>query len=481
MNIDPRMTKLRSQLVINHPFFGFLASRLQIIEAPGIGTMVVDGKRWFYDPVFLNECNEPKLIFVGAHEVMHCALNHPTRRQGRDPELWNISADHVVNLTLGEAGFMVPTDALCDRRFKGMSVDDVYRILHAEQQQEKDEGNADSDETEDHQSGQSDDNNDGDDSDSGQDNDDDGSPDGRNSDQSSSPDQYDPNGNNGSPSTGNPEGADDGDASDSSAADAGSGNDLGNSESSSVKPPTSINDPGRCGGVIDAAPEHDQSALDDMAEEWNVAVRQAINLARRQGEGRLPGFLEEVVKDINTPKVDWRETLRAWIDPSSTKDYTWAKLNRRMLPFDIISPGTTADGINHVGIVVDDSASISSEILKQFAGETQSALDDGKIDKVTVVFCDDRVQRTAEYVMGDVIDFIATGRGGTRFSPAFKWFTDNEPDVSGVVYLTDMDSSDHGPEPHYRVLWAAYEQPVFVKQLRLRMANVPFGECIELN
>jgi predicted metal-dependent peptidase len=233
--------------------------------------------------------------------------------------------------------------------------------------------------------------------------------------------------------------------------------------------------------VIDAAPEHDKAALDDIAQEWEVAVRQAINLARRQGEGKLPGFLEEVITDLNAPKVDWREIMRDWIDPSSTKDYTWAKPNRRMLPFDVIAPGTTSDGVNHVGIVIDDSLSISSKMLAQFAGEAQAALDDGKIDKMTVIFCDTRVTRAAEYVMGDLIDFTATGRGGTAFAPAFKWFMENEPDISGLIYLTDLCCLDYGPEPPFKTLWAGYEEPSQIKQLRDRMDNVPFGECIELN
>lgn len=424
MTIDPRMTRTRAQLIVKHPFFGFLATRLRIVTAPRIGTMATDGVRWLYDPAYLDRCDNDKLLFTGAHEVVHCALNHPTRRGNRDHDTWNEACDHVDNLILKKAGFVVPSEALCDAQFEGMGVEDVYRVLKAKKQ-EKDSRQG-----------------------SG--------------------------GGGGEDGESNNQGSGSGDS-------RNDGGDPGDADTDPSTPSSPISDPGGCGAVIDAAPQDDQAALDNIAEEWNVAVRQAANFARRQGEGKLPGFVQEIISQLNRPKVDWRDTLRTWIEPSSTKDYTWTKPNRRMLPFNIISPGTTTDGIHHVGIAVDTSGSISTEMVQQFTSEVQAAIDDGKIDKVTVVLCDDQVQGTTEYVMGDTIDLRVQGRGGTRFSPAFKWFEDNAPDVAGVIYLTDLDCHDFGPEPSYRVLWAGYEtHPMLVQYLRRRMEVVPFGECIEL-
>ena len=35
--------------------------------------------------------------FVMAHELLHVGLSHHTRRQGRDPYLWNVACDYVIN------------------------------------------------------------------------------------------------------------------------------------------------------------------------------------------------------------------------------------------------------------------------------------------------------------------------------------------------------------------------------------------------
>jgi predicted metal-dependent peptidase len=65
--------------------------------------------------------------FVLAHEMLHAALRHGERVGPRDPYLWNIAADFVVNGWLVELGVgQVPQGALYDPRLKGRGVEDVY-------------------------------------------------------------------------------------------------------------------------------------------------------------------------------------------------------------------------------------------------------------------------------------------------------------------------------------------------------------------
>lgn len=69
--------------------------------------------------------------FVLAHEFLHAALRHDERLEGRDPLLWNIACDFVINDWLLEmhVGCM-PDGALYDAQFHGLSAEVVYdRIL----------------------------------------------------------------------------------------------------------------------------------------------------------------------------------------------------------------------------------------------------------------------------------------------------------------------------------------------------------------
>ena len=45
-----------------------------------------------------------EIIFVYAHELLHAALLHHTRQRGRDPWVWNIACDFVINDWLIEMG-----------------------------------------------------------------------------------------------------------------------------------------------------------------------------------------------------------------------------------------------------------------------------------------------------------------------------------------------------------------------------------------
>ena len=72
-----------------------------------------------------------EIIFVYAHELLHAALLHHTRGRGRDPWVWNIACDFVINDWLLEMGVgqFPSVGGLYDPRLKGMSADEVYDLL----------------------------------------------------------------------------------------------------------------------------------------------------------------------------------------------------------------------------------------------------------------------------------------------------------------------------------------------------------------
>ena len=59
------------------------------------------------------------------------ALLHVTRRQNRDPHIWNIAADIVVNdLIERNTSFkLLPQGAIIDTRFQDKSVEYIYEAL----------------------------------------------------------------------------------------------------------------------------------------------------------------------------------------------------------------------------------------------------------------------------------------------------------------------------------------------------------------
>lgn len=121
-----------SRLVLGQPWFAALALRLDIRTDEAIPTAATDGVSLYYNPVWFASLDARFQEGVLAHEVMHCALLHMTRRGGRNPERWNMAGDHVINLELLKAGFTLPPGCLADPRFTGKSSEQVYAILEHE-------------------------------------------------------------------------------------------------------------------------------------------------------------------------------------------------------------------------------------------------------------------------------------------------------------------------------------------------------------
>ena len=134
-----RIQKARTSLILDHPFFGSLLFRLKGRECRSIQTMATDGVSLFYNPDFVETLNAATLAGVLAHEVMHPALQHHTRRTKRDPRRWNEACDYAINPLLLDAGLSLPYDVLVDPRFRGMSAEQIYNLREAEAQPQSDD------------------------------------------------------------------------------------------------------------------------------------------------------------------------------------------------------------------------------------------------------------------------------------------------------------------------------------------------------
>lgn len=130
-----RIVESRLKLIFYHPFYGILASRLKLVEASDIvPTAGVDGRNFFYNEEFIQKLNDEQLLFVTAHEVMHCVYDHMSRRGSRDPRLWNCAGDFVINYELVQAGIgSMPDEDWCkplyDEKYANMTSYEIYDIL----------------------------------------------------------------------------------------------------------------------------------------------------------------------------------------------------------------------------------------------------------------------------------------------------------------------------------------------------------------
>src|SRR5215813_248813 len=97
------------QLRTRSPYFATLALFARTLLTETVPTAATDGRDIFFNVGFWNTLTPTQRLGLLAHEVLHVALLHVVRRGSRDPLLWNIAADIVVNgIILSQPGFELP-------------------------------------------------------------------------------------------------------------------------------------------------------------------------------------------------------------------------------------------------------------------------------------------------------------------------------------------------------------------------------------
>lgn len=82
------------------PFLFSLLQPMQHVCTLNINTAATDGKRYYWNPKFVLSKDRIGLRLVCAHEAWHAIYMHPQRRGSRNPKLWNIAVDYIVNGTV---------------------------------------------------------------------------------------------------------------------------------------------------------------------------------------------------------------------------------------------------------------------------------------------------------------------------------------------------------------------------------------------
>ena len=130
VEVMDRIITARIGLLLRHPFFGNMATRLKIVAADEwLGTAAVDGRNLYYNTQFFNAMNNKEIEFVVAHEILHMVFDHMGRRDDRDPMIYNISADYIVNNTLVRDRIgTIPSIVQCyqDFKYEGWTSEEVY-------------------------------------------------------------------------------------------------------------------------------------------------------------------------------------------------------------------------------------------------------------------------------------------------------------------------------------------------------------------
>ena len=124
--------------ISSYPLLGALAAAFKLVEDAevcrlhGIHVAAISpaAAELYVNPLY--GLTEGERRFVVAHELLHAGLRHDSRCGGRDPWLWNVACDFVINGWLAEMEVGdLPDSALYDTSLRGKSAEEVYDEIAA--------------------------------------------------------------------------------------------------------------------------------------------------------------------------------------------------------------------------------------------------------------------------------------------------------------------------------------------------------------
>ena len=186
--------------------------------------------------------------------------------------------------------------------------------------------------------------------------------------------------------------------------------------------------------------EGDNTTNEIAKERLKEAVKKAAEEASKSnGWGSVSQGLRQEIIDSITTKVDWRKVLRYFIKTSqkSNKRSTIKKINRR---YAYIHPGKKVQRQAKIAIAIDQSGSVSNDMLTKFFNELNNL---SKLAEFTVIPFDHDVNPDLVYVWkkGTHKKKERVMTGGTCFNAPTDYV--NEHGFDGMIVLTDL----YAPKP----------------------------------
>ncbi len=182
-------------------------------------------------------------------------------------------------------------------------------------------------------------------------------------------------------------------------------------------------------GLPDEVKELAKQRLKEMMKDASKEANQTSN-----GWGNMPMNVRQDILDRISPKVNWRNVLRYFIKTSTraNKTRTLKRLNKR---FPFIHSGVKVERRARIAISIDQSGSVSDELLVKFFSELDNL---ARLAEFTVVPFDTEVSEKLVYTWkkGTHKRAERVKYGGTDFNAPTKYVNDHKFD--GHIVLTDM-------------------------------------------
>ena len=129
---DEKISRAKAKLLVDYPFFGTLASRLEVVLNDDIQAFKNDGITLEYNSDFMQDITPAELEFVLANGAMHASMAYENRQGERSNWLWQLSSEYAINDILVQSGLERPYQAHYSERFINLYTEEIYAELKAD-------------------------------------------------------------------------------------------------------------------------------------------------------------------------------------------------------------------------------------------------------------------------------------------------------------------------------------------------------------
>jgi predicted metal-dependent peptidase len=140
MALMDRIDLAYSKLGLREAFIAAVMTRVKREVSDKVPTAGTNGTWVRFNPTWCEKLTDEELFGLVLHESCHVVLMHMWRREGRDPKVWNVANDALINAYIKSRGWQLPKGGVHIGWVKEEhSSEYVYNKLK-EQQQEQQQG-----------------------------------------------------------------------------------------------------------------------------------------------------------------------------------------------------------------------------------------------------------------------------------------------------------------------------------------------------
>lgn len=171
--------------------------------------------------------------------------------------------------------------------------------------------------------------------------------------------------------------------------------------------------------------------------------------------GNSGSVFETLFKEIKEGKLNWITILQEYMDELTQGEQSWARLNRRWLPYDIYAPDIVSENhIEKVALAFDVSGSVTQDEIKAFLNEMKLIKNQLDPETMDVVTFNHQIVDIFTIAKEDNFDEVKMNiDGGTNLHPVFRHYMKQENQPKFLIVFSDLYCEPITQPTPFETIW----------------------------